>query len=275
MNLSLSAINVNTLNISTYKEGPCKTVEKLIAITNRGSDIIFMTDCRLGKGIDKIKKILLLGKKTSYDLYANSTRGERGVCVAISRNRDIEVISEIKDTRYENYMLLVCKIDGKQMVVGSVYGPNGNNREFYRDLIGQIEGLGLPTIIGGDFNTVLDERTGAENLDLEDRDHIPQRENGRILREWLEEGNYVEPFRKKYPNATAMSYKPFRSRRRVDNGWENVNYSKSKLDFFIMSESLFHEVTSVFYGERLSRHFDHVEAILKIGKGAKKRRQST
>jgi len=65
----------------------------LVAITNRGSDIIFMTDCRLGKGIDKIRKILLLGTKTSYDLYSNSTKGDRGVCVAINRTRDIEVIS--------------------------------------------------------------------------------------------------------------------------------------------------------------------------------------
>ena len=55
-NLCFSAINVNTLNISTYREGKCKTLEKLIAITKRGSDIIFMSDCRLGRGIEKIQE---------------------------------------------------------------------------------------------------------------------------------------------------------------------------------------------------------------------------
>jgi hypothetical protein len=54
-------------------------MEKLVAIMNRGSDVIIMTDCRLGKGIEKIRKILLLGKNTSYNLYSNSTRG-RGEC---------------------------------------------------------------------------------------------------------------------------------------------------------------------------------------------------
>jgi len=96
--LVISSINVNTLNISTFKEGACKTVEKLVAIRRRNSDIILMCDCRLGRGIDKIKKILLNGKGILYNFYANSTRGDRGVCIAINRDRDIEILEEIKDT---------------------------------------------------------------------------------------------------------------------------------------------------------------------------------
>jgi hypothetical protein len=118
LNLSLSAINVNTLNISTYKDGPCKTMEKLVAVMNRGSDVIIMTDCRLGKGIEKIRKIMLLGKNNSYNLYANSTRGERGVCIAISRNRNVEIVEEVKDIVYENYLLLRCKVDGNEILIG-------------------------------------------------------------------------------------------------------------------------------------------------------------
>ena len=102
---------MNTLNISTYKDGPCKTMEKLVAIMNRGSDVIIMTDCRLGKGIEKIRKIMLLDKNNSYNLYSNSTREERGVCIAISRNRHVEIIEEVKDTVHENYLLIRCKVD--------------------------------------------------------------------------------------------------------------------------------------------------------------------
>ncbi len=35
---------------------------------------------------------------------------------------------------------------------------------------------------------MLDDGRGAEILDLVDREHIPQKENGRILREWIERG---------------------------------------------------------------------------------------
>jgi len=233
---------------------------------NRGSDVILMTDCRLGKGIEKIRRILRLGKKVSYNLYANSTRGDRGVCIALNRDKNVEIIQEIKDQVHENFLLLHCKIDQKEMLIGGVCGPNNNNREFYRELIGIVERLNIPTILGGDWNTVISGEVGVENLDLENREHIPQKENGKILREWIEGGNYCDPFRCKYPMANTMSFKPFRTRRRVGDRWENVNYGQSRLDFFIMSVCLYNDVESVYYGERLSRDFDHVEAVLRLGK---------
>jgi exonuclease III len=131
VNLTLSAINVNSLNVSTYKETGCKTLEKLVAITDKGCDIILITDCRLGKGIEKIRKALLVGGSVSYSLISNSTKGERGVCIAINRNRDIEIIETIRDTVTENYLLIRCKVDGYEMLIGGVYGPNTNNRGFY------------------------------------------------------------------------------------------------------------------------------------------------
>jgi hypothetical protein len=191
------------------------------------------------------------------------------VCIAINRNRDIEIISELKDVVSENYLLVKCKIDGREMLIGGVYGPNTNNVVFYRELISTVKRVNLPTILGGDFNTVLDGNRGVENLDLEDRDNIPQKENGKVLRGWLEEGEYCDPFRRKYPMAHVMSYKPFRNRMRVGDRWEQVNYGKSRLDFYIISEGLLDEVESVFYGERLTRDFDHMEAILKVGRGRK------
>jgi hypothetical protein len=120
-----------------------------VAITSRGSDIIFMSDCRLGRGIEKLRRVLQLGTKTSYNLYSNSTRGDQGVCIAISRNRNVEVIEEVRETVYENYLLLRCKIDQKDILIGAVYGPNTNNVVFYRDLIEKIEGFNMPTVIGG------------------------------------------------------------------------------------------------------------------------------
>jgi hypothetical protein len=108
-----------------------------------------MSDCRLGRGIEKIKRILQLGKKTSYNLYSNSTRGDRGVCIAISRSRNVEVVEEVRESVFENYLLLRCRIDQKEILIGVVYGPNTNNVLFYRDLIEKTESYGIPTVIGG------------------------------------------------------------------------------------------------------------------------------
>ena len=262
------------MNVSSYKEGGCKTLEKIVAVLKRKSDIILLTDCRLKGSLEKVKKIFRLGKGFQYDLYSNSTRSERGVCIAINRGRDITVLETISDALDENYLILRCNIEGKEMLLGGIYGPNTNNVNFYRRLRDKIESKNIPFILGGDFNTVLDGGVGEENLDLEDRNTIPQKDNGKYLREWISEGNICDPFRKKYPMARSMSYVPFRKRKRVNNVWVENDYGKSRLDFYLISNELYNEVNSIFYGERLSKDMDHLEVILKLGSSQKRRKET-
>jgi exonuclease III len=257
---------VNSFNLSTFKEGGCKTLEKLVSIMRRKSDIIIITDCRLKGGVEKIRKILRMGRGIQYDLHANSSRADRGVCIAINRARDIAIVGVERDLTDENFILLHCKIEGKELIVGGVYGPNVNNRQFFENLRTKVENYGIPFILGGDFNTILDGAIGEENLDLEERRHIPNKENGKFLREWIENGDICDPFRKKYPMSRCMSYVPFRTRKRVNNVWVENEYGKSRLDFYLISNSLYEKMESVFYGERISRDMDHLENVLLMGK---------
>ncbi len=55
--------------------------------------------------------------------------------------------------------------------------------------------MGIPSILGGDWNTILDGNVGEENLDLEDRYNIPQKDNGKMLREWIENTLWPKPCR--------------------------------------------------------------------------------
>jgi hypothetical protein len=116
--LAISSININSFNLSTFKEGGCKTMEKLVAIMRRKSDIILITDCRLKGGVEKIRKIFRVGRGVQYDLYVNSSKSERGVCIAINRGRDIEILQEDRDLNDENYLLLKCKLENKLFLLG-------------------------------------------------------------------------------------------------------------------------------------------------------------
>jgi hypothetical protein len=241
-------------------------MEKVVAILRRNSDIIILTDCRLKGGVEKIRKIFRLGRGTQYNFYANSSRSERGVCIAVNRGRDIEILQEERDHHCENFLLLKCRVEGREFLIGGVYGPNINDVPFYVNIKARVEAYGIPFILGGDFNTVINGAQGDENLDLEDRQSIPNKDNGKFIREWIEEGGVCDPFRKKYPMSRSMSYVPFRSRKRVNNVWVDQNYGKSRLDFFLISETIFNEVDSIFYGERISRDMDHLEVVLRLGK---------
>ncbi|MFN9942525.1 MAG: hypothetical protein ACK56I_23945, partial [bacterium] len=194
--------------------------------------------------MEKIRKFLRVGRGIQYDFYANSSKAERGVCIALSRGRDIEVLQEERDVNDENFLLLRCRLETTEFLLGGVYGPNANNVAFYTNLRDRIESYGLPFLIGGDFNTVIDGGIGEENLDLEDRAHIPNKDNGKFIREWIEGGEVCDPFRKKYPMSRCMSYVPFRTKKRVNNRWVETNFGKSRLDFYIMSSNMFNDVDS-------------------------------
>jgi hypothetical protein len=86
-------------------------MEKLVAVMRRKSDVILITDCRLKGGVEKIKKIFRVGRGVQYDLYVNSSKSERGVCIAINRGRDIEILEEERDLNDENFLLLKCKME--------------------------------------------------------------------------------------------------------------------------------------------------------------------
>ncbi len=153
LNLVISSLNVNSLNVSTLGARNAKTLLKIEGITSKRADVIFLSDIRLKDSEGEVRKLFNLTMNGSYKLYVNSTRDNRGVGVAIKRSISHEIKGTILDRVDENYILLDMIIKGKRMVLGSVYGPNGNNIDFYEKLKRDIERLGHSFIVGGDFNT--------------------------------------------------------------------------------------------------------------------------
>jgi hypothetical protein len=117
--------------------------------------------------------------------------------------------------------------------------------------------------LGGDFNTILCDRIDNENLDREGRGRIPNRQNSRIINEWIENGLFLDPFIALYPEAKETSYIPFRTRQPENRGRETVG--KSRLDFILISPSLLDNVDVIRYEDRLGSDFDHREVSLKLG----------
>jgi len=219
-----------------------------------------MSDCRLKNKEVDVSRMLGLNRNCSYKLYCNSNKESRGVCVAIRRNINHEVLESYKSLD-QNVLLLKVKIKGELLTVGSVYGPNESNPEFYRILKSKIIEWGLPFILGGDFNTILDRNLGDDNLDKIGRGRPPNIRNSEILTEWIETGNCIEPFRAMYPETREVSYLPFRG---MHDG--NDRYGKTRLDFFLINRELINRVIKVKYTERSGFDFDHKCVVLNIGK---------
>ena len=74
------------------------------------------------------------------------------------------------------------------MFLGCVYGPNENNVEFYNKLRRALSSDNWPIILGGDFNTILDQDNTAENLDRIGGGRIPNKLNSTYINNWIKDG---------------------------------------------------------------------------------------
>jgi exonuclease III len=268
-NLRVSAINVNTMNVSTIGTRNSKIYLKIEGITGKRPDIIFMSDVRAANRVKDIEELFRVTKNGNYVTYFNSSKSARGVGIAIRRKISHKVNQIRKDETDENYILLDVEIKGKKLTLGSVYGPNENSVQFYRKLKREVNEMGNPVIIGGDFNTILDQDGTENNLDRLGLGRVPNRTNSNFINDWIRKGTIIEPFRALYPEQREISYLSYRGiRDDIGGGGARTGveyYGKTRLDFFLIDNSLLEYVKNVRYEDRLSADFDHKEVLLTIG----------
>ena len=69
-----------------------------------------------------------------FDAYFSSfSSNSRGVCILFDNNIEYKVTSQISDPN-GNYLILDVKIDSKQIIMCTVYGPNQETSSFFSDL---------------------------------------------------------------------------------------------------------------------------------------------
>jgi exonuclease III len=163
--INFSCQNVCSLNISKPSG---KTRRKLSAIVKDGADIIFLSDTRLNSskqiaGVNDIEKKL---KFLGYSLFHNSVISSRGCAVLVSDRLNYVVVDAYRDEDC-NMLFLKIKLDGLTITVGSVYGPNGDDVNFFNSLKTNITYLNADfVVLGGDWNTTQDARPVATNIDI-------------------------------------------------------------------------------------------------------------
>ncbi len=263
INLTFGVINCNSMNVSMLGNRNAKTYLKIEGVTGKRADVILISDIRAKNKGDELKRMFGLTRNGSYKLYLNSSKESRGVGVAIKRNIYHDIRRTYNGTGDENVLLLDVLIKNVRLTIGTVYGPNNNDVDFYNGIRRQIVNWGNKCIIGGDFNTILSTERGIRNLDREGGDRVPNRQNSNVLNDWIRENILLDPFRALYPETKEYSYIPFRNRGR--DGRVDIVYGKTRLDFFLISPDVLGSVKSVTYEDRLGADLDHKEVRMGVG----------
>ncbi len=121
--ISLSSQNCNSLNISTECD---KQLSKVVAISSLCTNIIFLSDIRLGANashVNKLEKLFLTNTSKSYKFFYNSSKSKRGVGMLVESSMAAHVTDCYKDPE-QNILGLNITIDGTPLFIVSIYGPN-------------------------------------------------------------------------------------------------------------------------------------------------------
>jgi exonuclease III len=170
-------------------------------------------------GVNDIeKKCKFLG----YSLNHNSRFNSRGTAILISSKLKYAVEKTYSDD-IGNILLMLIKISNVKLLLGSVYGPNEDNADFFRQLSDNIREMDPDYIVfGGDWNTTIDGRAAAQNIDVVNMANIPSVQRSRMVADLCSEHGLTDPYRYFYPDAREFTYVPY----------VEIATNRSRIDFF-------------------------------------------
>jgi exonuclease III len=235
---------------------------KICGITKLKSDIILLSDIRISNknlisAEQDLKNMFLHNPYERYNCYFNSTKNKRGVAILIKYELQYEVLSEIAAAD-ENSLLLHLNIQGNNLCVISVYGPNNTDVDFFiklEDWIRQFTNQQVPVIIGGDFNCTYSSDPVPENIDCLNMTRPPNITHSKKINEICDQYNLVDPYRLMNPDLQEFTYSP----RSI------AMKNQSRLDFFLVSETILDSVSSCkIAGSLQNKLFDHKAVTLTL-----------
>jgi exonuclease III len=206
---------------------------KLEAVTATKSDFIFLSDIRLVntrgvKGSEHVSRYLRDNRNRAYEMYHHSTGNDRGVAILIAISLNV-IVNQCWKDQAENAIIMDITLDSCKLTLGTVYGPNNTGREFYRFLRETlIASKGTYKILGGDWNTVGDNRPPQYNIDIINMVSVPNAVNSNLLEELCTDLALSDPYPTLYPTRIDFTYSPF----------GHVRNNRSRIDFFVVTNNL-------------------------------------
>ncbi len=224
---TFSSINCNSLNMSSSKKSIHKL--KLYSIARLKTDIIFLSDTRISNknkvsDIKNIRNTFHVNPYGQYNIEYNSTSNKRGTAILIKRSLNLSEINRQSDPSENFLLLLLSNPAGTCFILGSIYGPNNYDPQFFNRLAGALRQLGnYPVILGGDWNCTVSIDPIQNNIDCHQMTNVPNARHSNKLRELMNEFNLVDPYRALWPNRRDYTFIPKGT----------VREYKSRLDFLL------------------------------------------
>jgi len=134
--------------------------------------------------------------------FSNYSSNGRGVAILFNNNFEYKCLQEKKDL-HGNMLALNLIIDNENLTLITIYGPNADTPNFFKDLLEIIDDFGNDDIIVcGDFNLVINPE-----LDYENYLHTNNRAARQKVLEIMEERELVDCYRHLNPHTKRYTWR--------------------------------------------------------------------
>ena len=161
-------------------------------------------------------------------VFNSYTSNSKGVCILFNNNLEYKIVNIKKDGE-GNFILLDMIIeDKKKLTLVTIYGPNEDRPDFFRNIADSIEEIGNDTcIMVGDFNVVQDQ-----NLNTFNYLHVNNPKAKECILTIKDELNLIDPYRELHEFEKSFT-------------WRRPHPLKqARLDYFLISENFMPSVQS-------------------------------
>lgn len=236
MNLSICTYNVRGLGNKSKRE------QIFAWIKTNNISICMLQETHSGKGTHDIWK----REWDSDAFFSGQNNNSEGVGILINQNFSytIQNHTSIIDGRMQTLDII---INNKEITLINIYGPNSDNIIFYKTLEKYLrENEEKTFIIGGDFNTVLNETLDKRNGRID-----THRQCRKQIKDNMESFNLIDIWRDMHPDTQQYT-------------WHSSHKPPifSRLDYFLISENLKNFIISCKHN--LSYKSDHSPVFLNL-----------
>lgn len=226
MSLKILSANCRSLNGRRKRENVFDYLKKL------NYDIYCLQETRFVSGMEKTVE-----KDWGGDCFFSCSGSEsRGVAILFRKAFAVEYKYELFEEDGNYFLLEFITEEKKRFLLGCIYGPSGNDKpsaEFFKNLQKCIDEFDCENIIlCGDFNATLNQKLDCKCYV---NDHKP--ETRELILELMNDKHLIDIFREMNPNVPAYTF---------DKKEGGEITKQSRLDFFLISESLWSCFTECF-----------------------------
>ncbi len=260
-NITVSSINCNSLNMLSVTKH--SRIRKFYGIVDLKTDIIFESDIRTCNkaghtDLHFIRDTFETNPYCSNNFYHQSVSNKRGVGILVKKTLNFVCLDTERDLISDNFLLIRAQVNGLTVILGSIYGPNVRDDDFFDRLqIGLNRFSGDPVVLGGDFNCTVSLLPVRENPDVMNMAELPNPVHSRKIRDICNRFDLTDPFRALYSERIDFSYAL----------WGNLRNNRSRIDFFLVSSNIVEHVSECYIKSSVQSHlFDHKAIFLSFVK---------